>query len=122
MKAINGIMIAENADKAVFYLFKKGQVTDTIDLNMGDVVNLCNVLGKNLAIANRNVRTWKKAAIVMSVATGVLIARNRELKKEVADWKKFQKDLKTVDLFDEEDTENDIQEDKDNEQDIFKCS
>ena len=108
MKAINGIMIAESAEKAVFYLFKKGQVTDTIDLNMGDVVNLCNVLGKNLAIANRNVRTWKKAAIVMSVATGVMIARNRELKKENADWKKFQKDLKTVDLFDEEDTENDI--------------
>ena len=44
----------------------------------------------------------------MSVATGVLIARNRELKKEAAHWKKFQKDLELVDLFDEEDTENDI--------------
>ena len=108
MKAINGIMIAESAEKAVFYFFKKGQVTDAIDLNMGDVVNMCNILGKNLAIANRNVRTWKKAAIVMSVATGVLIARNRELKKEAAHWKKFQKDLELVDLFDEEDTENDI--------------
>lgn len=108
MRAINGIIIAESAEKAVFYLFKKGQVTDTIDLNMGDIVNLCNGLGKNLAIANRNVRTWKKAAIVMSVATGVLIARNRELKNEVAGWKKFQKDLKTVDLFDEDLEENDI--------------
>lgn len=103
MKTINGIMIAESAEKAVFYFFKKGQVTDAIDLNMGDVVNMCNILGKNLAIANRNVRTWKKAAIIMSVATGVLIARNRELKKEVKD-----KDLELVDLFDEEDTENDI--------------
>lgn len=103
MKAINGIMIAESAEKAIFYFFKKGQVTDAIDLNMGDVVNMCNILGKNLTIANRNVRTWKKAAIVMSVATGVLIARNRELKKEVKD-----KDLELVDLFDEEDTENDI--------------
>lgn len=103
MKTINGIMIAESAEKAVFYFFKKGQITDAIDLNMGDVVNMCNILGKNLAIANRNVRTWKKAAIIMSVATGVLIARNRELKKEVKD-----KDLELVDLFDEEDTENDI--------------
>lgn len=108
MKIINGIIIAEGAEKAVFYLFKKGQVIDAIDLNMNDVVNLCNGLGKNLVKANRDVRTWKKAAFVMSVATGALMAHNRELKKEAAHWKKFQKDLELVDLFDEEDTENDI--------------
>jgi len=79
---INGVMVAESAEKAVFYIFDKaGICTESIPCNMDDMVKLANGLGANLAKANMKNNTLKKCYILACIVAGVgfgLYAKKRE--------------------------------------------
>lgn len=83
---INGIMVAESAEKAVFYIFNKaGICTDSIPCNMDDMVKLANGMGASLAKANMKNRSLKKSYYLVCIAAGVgfgLYAKKREELKE----------------------------------------
>jgi len=53
--------------------------------------------GDKIDILTKKTKAWKRAAIVTAVATGYLIAKNRDLKAQV---KKAQKEAESIDLFD----------------------
>lgn len=83
---INGVMVAESAEKAVFYIFNKaGICTDSIPCNMDDMVKLANGLGASLAKANMKNRTLKKcyylACITAGVGFGLYNIKRKELKE-----------------------------------------
>lgn len=86
---INGIMVAESAEKAVFYIFNKaGMCIESIPCSMADMVALTNGLGANLAKANMKNRTLKKCYILVCISAGIGFGLYAKKRKELKECKK----------------------------------
>ena len=85
---IKGLIVAESAEKAVFYIFDKaGICKDTIPCDMDTMVGLTNALGANLAKANMKIRTLKKCYILACITAGVGFGLYAEKRKELKECK-----------------------------------